>query len=184
MVRGDAKIDLRDMVATHRRSFRASGSGRLRWSELVLFDVIPFAAAAICIWRSVYLPSATSIGLLTTTGLLSAFLFGLMIQVSDRAATWASENPPPGEDTSWHAQYLEQLSANAGYASLVSVLAAVLFVIASTTTHWPLRVVSAIAIGLGIHLVLTLLMVIRRLFALTQERLRRARTGAGGRRAA
>jgi hypothetical protein len=54
----------------------------------------------------------------------------------------------------------------------------VVFVVASIGTHWILRVSSALGLAIAANLVLVLMMVMKRVFALTQERLRRARTGA------
>jgi amino acid permease len=90
----------------------------------------------------------------------------------------ADMRPERGPATSEHAVNLEELATNAAYASLVCISAAVVFVVASIGTHWVLRVSSGLGLALGAHLVLVLLMVMKRVFALTQERLRRARTGA------
>jgi uncharacterized membrane protein len=101
-----------------------------------------------------------------------------MLQVSGRAMEWADSKPEPGQNTSEHAQYLEELAANAGYASLVCIVDAIIFVIAATASKQLLEAASGIGLALGAHLVLVLLMVMKRVFALTQERLVRARTGA------
>jgi len=55
---------------------------------------------------------------------------------------------------------------------------AIIFVIAATASKQLLEAASGIGLALGAHLVLVLLMVMKRVFALTQERLVRARTGA------
>ena len=62
--------------------------------------------------------------------------------------------------------------------------------VASIGTHWVLRVSSAVGLTLGAQVVLVLFLVMKRVFAPTQERLTGARTGAdrstgtiGGRRA-
>ena len=107
-----------------------------------------------------------------------------MLQVADRATDWSESNPPPGRETSERAAYLEELAANAGYASLVSIVTAVLFVVASSTSDWPLRVFSALGIAAGVHLSLTLLMVMKRVFLWTQRRLVEAHTGTNSPRAA
>ena len=119
----------------------------------------------------------TSVGLLTVAGLLSAFLFGAMLQVSQRAMDWSDTNPVPSEDVSEHAEFLRQLAANAGYASLVSILTATIFVVASVTSHGTAVLFTALGLGLALHMALVLAMVIARVFALTQERLVRAETG-------
>jgi hypothetical protein len=182
-VRGSFKGNVWPIVKAHRASYVDASTGRSRWQDQLAFEAAPFVAAVLLFAFDVKLRVEASVGLLTISGLLSAFLFGVMLQVSERAVDWADSHSEPSQDTSDHAAYLEELSANAGYASLVCIAAAVAYVVASTTAHhpWPLRISSAIGLALGIHMVLTLFMVMRRVFALTQQRLNRARTGAGGR---
>jgi hypothetical protein len=132
----------------------------------------------VCIWQDVHLGATTATALLTATSLLSALLFGVMLQISGRAMDWADSKPEPGKSTSDHAQYLEELAANAGYASLVCIVDAIVFVVAATASKRLLEAASGIGLALGAHLVLVLLMVMKRVFALTQERLIKARTGA------
>jgi len=65
-----------------------------------------------------------SVGLLTESGLLSAFLVGVMLQISERALDWSDSSPTLGPETSAHATYLVELAANSGYASLVAIVSA------------------------------------------------------------
>ncbi len=142
-----------------------------------MFEGLPIVVFAVCVIFNVSLNSAASAGLLTVTGLLSVFLFTLVVQLAARAMDLADGRPETGSATSEHAIYLEELTANAAYASLVCIFAAVIFVVASIGSHWVLRISSGLGLALGAHLILVLMMVIKRVFALTQERLRRARTG-------
>jgi hypothetical protein len=86
--------------------------------------------------------------------------------------TWADRT----FTTSEHAIFLREIAANAGYASLVSLVTAVGYVLVDVANGLVLRVASAIALALGVHLVLVLFMVMKRVFALTENRLNRART--------
>jgi hypothetical protein len=169
------------IVRSHRASYIDVRTGKQREADVIVFECLPLLGAALVLWFDVRLGTAAAVGLLTIAGLLGAFLFGVMLQVSDRAMNWADAHPIPSRDTSDDATYLEELAANAGYASLVCIAASVAFVIASVTQDytWPLRVSSAIGLGLAMHLVLTLFMVMKRVFAFTQAKLTRARTGAG-----
>ena len=72
---------------------------------------------------------------------------------------------------------MDQNAANAGYASLVCVLTAAIFVVASVAKGTWLTLFSAIGLALASHLVLVLLLVLVRVFALTDERLKDTRTG-------
>lgn len=170
------KADPTPIIRAHWDSYR-SARGRSP-SDYFVFAGVPLAVFGACIWFDVHLSPAISVGLLTVSGLLGAFLFQVMLQILERATGWADSMPAKGPATSRHARLLEQLAANAGYASLVSIGAAIAFVAASTTSNSLLRVSSAVGLALGTHLVLVLLMVMKRVFAVIQERLARARTGA------
>jgi hypothetical protein len=175
---GDFKADPRQIVRAHRRTYVNARTGRPRWQDRLAFEGTPIAVLALCLIFHVVLPAAASVGLLTVLGILGVLLFGLVVQLSAAALDLADSQPEPGPATSAHATYLEELAANASYASLTCILAAVVFVVASIGTHWVLRVSSALGLAISVHLLLVLMMVMKRVFALTQERLRRARTGA------
>ena len=178
MATGDMKADPRRMIRAHFRTLVSANTGRTLIADHVVLELVPAGLGFAYLASGKFLLSVTSAGLVTVTGLLGAFLFALMIQIADRAESWADTHPTPGPQTSRHAIYLTELSANAGYASLVSIVASVVFVMCSATTGLPRRVSGAAGLGLGLHLVLTLFMVLKRVFALTEERLLRARTGA------
>jgi hypothetical protein len=148
-----------------------------RLRDHLLFEGVPALVVIGCLITGLDMPTAASAGLLTVAGVLSAFLFGVMLQVAERAFDWSDSNPEQGPDTSRHAIFLTQISANAGYAALVSIAVSTVFVVAAFAKNTALEISSAIGLGLATHLMLVLLMVVSRLFALTQERLDNARTG-------
>lgn len=174
-----SKADVRRIINAHRATYVDAATGHRSLRDRIEFEVVPLAAAVAFGWFDVTLRPAASVGLLTISGLLAAFLFGVMLEISDRAMSWADSHPARGRDTSEHANFLQQVAANAGYASLVSIAAAIAYVVAATSHGhpWVLRISSAVGLAIGIHLSLTLLMVMKRVFALTQQRLNRARTG-------
>ena len=144
---------------------------------------LPVALGVGCGIAGVKLPVGASVGLLTVAGLLGAFLFGVMLQASQRALDWADSTPPPGPATSRHAQFMSQLAANSGYASLVSLVTSAVFVVAAVVSHTALIIFTALGLALALHMVLVLFMVMRRVYALTQDRLTQAETGAAARAA-
>jgi hypothetical protein len=184
---GGAKFDPWFIIRAQQATYIDARTGRQRWQDALSFYGVPALVFGVCYWQGVALGPVASGALLTATGLLGALLFGVMLQVSDRAMTWADSEPEPSVDTSDHAAFLRELAANAGYASLVCIVAAVAYVVCATQVPDPtkgeqaglaLRVASAFGLALGSHLVLVLLMVMKRVFALTDERLTRARAGA------
>ncbi len=177
MPRGDSKIDPRRMVVVHFRSLVDARTDRSRVQDYAWLLALPAVVGIGCGVADVRLPVAASAGLLTVAGLLGAVLLGLMLQVGDRASAFADARPTPSEETSSRARYLLELTANAGYASLVSIVAAIAFVVSSVTQATSLRVASAIGLCVGSHLLLTMTMVMKRWFALTEAALDDAATG-------
>jgi len=174
------KGDPSRLVRAHYETLVDARTGKPLVKDYLLFVGLPLAVGIYCgPIEKVKLPAAASAGLLTVAGLLSAFLFGVMLQVSQRAMDWADTDPTPSKDVSRHAQFLRELAANAGYATLVSLVASGLFVVAAVTSKTMLVVFSSIGLAITVHLATVLLMVMQRVFALTEGRLKIAQTGAG-----
>lgn len=172
------KSNPKRLLSAHFGSYADARTGRIRLQDHAMFEGIPVVVAGGCVLLEVKLPAAASVGLLTVSGLLSAFLFGAMLQVSARAMDWADANPARGPATSAHAIFLREISANAGYASLVCIVTSIAFIVAATTPKTAPVAASAVGLGFATHLVLILLLVMTRVFAVTEERLVQARTGA------
>lgn len=195
-MRGSFKADPRAIIRAHYATYVDARTGRGRVRDHIEFAAPPVIALSVCLLLDVRLSSGASAGLLTATGLLGAFLFSAMLQVSQRAMDWADSAPLPGPITSSHARLLRELAANSGYASLACIAAAIAYVVSAISapdvlassagsdaavdegSQWVLRASSAIGLALGVHAVQTLLMVMKRVFALTEERLNRAQAGA------
>lgn len=174
---GNSKANPWVIVRVHYSTYVDARDGRTRWQDWLAFTVPPIGVLVGCLGGGVSLGSSASVGLLTVCGLLSVFLFGVIVQVSQRAMDFADSRPTPGRETSSHATNLLELAANAGYTSLVCIVAAVVFVVASIGSGWVLRTSTAIGLALGMHMIMVLFMVMKREFTLTQERLDRARSG-------
>ena len=179
MARGSFKASPWVVIRAHWETFIDARDGRRRWQDIYAFSLPPIVVLVISAWLNIELPHAASAALLTISGLLSVFLFGVVTQISSRAMHWADSRPPQGSATSAQATSLIELAANAGYASLACIAAAIAFAVDSAVTSHPaMRVSSAIGLALVLHLVMVMLMVLRREFLLTQERLNRVRSGA------
>ncbi|WP_320672397.1 hypothetical protein [Patulibacter defluvii] len=174
------KANPKTLVRAHLRTLVDARTGERRWQDFVLFYGTAAGAFALSLGLGIEMSSTAAAGLLTVTGLIGAFLFGVMLQIADRALSWAESSPQQGPATSSHATFLKEISANAGYAALAASLASVVFVAASVTTGLANRISASVGIAVGIHALLTLLMVMVRVYALTESRLIAAQTGAAG----
>jgi hypothetical protein len=171
------KADPSRLVRAHYRTLVDARTGRPLVKDYLTFAALPIGVGVYCRVQAVHLPTAASAGLLTVSGLVSAFLFSAMLQVSQRAMDWTDTNPEPSAQVSRHAIFLRELAANAGYASLVSVIAAGFFVVTAVTSKTVHLWLAAVGLALIVHLATVLLLVMQRVFALTEERLKVARTG-------
>jgi hypothetical protein len=179
MGQGDLKANPWVIVRAQRKTYVNAVTRRVKPSDILVLEIFPVVGGALLLLADVTLNTAAAAGMLTAAGIFSALLFGLMLQISERAMEWADKNPTPGPETSRHATFLTELAANAGYTSLTAIVLVGVLVAVAVSSGWTLRVFSAVALGLSIHLVLLIFLVMRRVFVLTEDRLRRARTGAG-----
>lgn len=171
----DSKINPAPIVAGFIRTLVDDEGKPSRRDQLEQY-VLPLLCGLLAGINHVRLSEAIAIAILTLASIFAAFLFQLTIQLLDRAATWADQRPPPGPSTSEHADLLEELSANAGYASMVSGITGVAALVSTVPMNrWLEVAVSTATIVLLAHLGTALLLVIRRVFLLTKSRLNAAR---------
>jgi hypothetical protein len=172
------KISPWPLIRAQHRTYVDARNGKARGRDYLLFDGVPLVVGGLAAYLDLKLTTAASGALLAASGILAALLFGVMLQISQRAVDWADDPPEPGKETTEHADFLRQLATNAGYASLVCVFAAIAYVCATISGHEKREIASAVGVGLGVHMALVLLMVMKRVFALTEERLIRVETGS------
>lgn len=180
----DSKINPAPIIEGFRKTLVFT-DGRISLRDRIQQYVMPLSVGLISALLQLELSTNIGIAILTLSGLFSAFLFQLTIQVLERAASWNDTRPLPGPETSRHANLLAELSANAAYAALISAATAVAALLASiTSSGGPEQIAVVLTLILLSHLGTTLLLVVRRVFLLTVERLNDARTGASNRRSA
>jgi hypothetical protein len=167
------------LIQAHYRTLRDANTGDARPWDYALFLGLPALVYVLCLFLGTELPVEAAAGLLTATGVLSAFFFGVVLQVAQKAMDLA-DNPPKesGKATYWQIEFLKEIAASAGYACLVSVVAAAVFLASlMATSKWVVVVFSSLGIALGVHLVLLLSMVLSRVYDLIIRRLRTAKVG-------
>lgn len=145
-------------------------------AEWIAFTLIPAAVGlAVGIFGT---PPATDVhsALISVSGIVGAFLFGAFLQVAQRAVDWSDHAPGAGAMTSQMAEFLQTLAANAGYASLACIGTGAVFVVAALTDGLVQTLFTAFGAGLLTHVLMTLLLVARRIYAVVLASLNDART--------
>ncbi len=156
-----SKISVGGIVAGHWASLRSSVGKKVSIADVGLFYGFPFALAVLLLWRCVRL--ADTDALLNLAGILFGFLSAIYFFVLER-----SRSAPPSSKI--HREFVDQVRHNVGYISLVLLVLMILLVLpvvgvgiveadgAQKVSSW----LSATLLGLWMHLLLTMLMIIKR----------------------
>ncbi len=181
------KVDVRDIILAHYRTLYDNRLGRAsKTKDVFLFAVFPAFLALVVTITGVRLGESGA--LLGAVSILSGFLFALLIlvlQMSADAAARTEEDHGPSPRILRRVKVLREVSANVAYSVLVSVLTIAGLVIgdflliparaarpgdlvkAPEQPAW----ISGVSVFLLAHLALTLLMVLRRTYAIVQREL-------------
>lgn len=179
--RPSGKVSPRPILVAHLQTLVDGTHGRPHVADFVILYGVPVVVSVLAAWRApdLKIGEGLAAALLAVAGLFGAFLFQLSIQLLNQAATWADTHPTPSAHTSTYADRLGGLAANTSYACFVSIVTVAVVTAAAIIVEgaWETLVVAAV-IALLVHLALTLLMILRRVFLLSSERITQARTGA------
>lgn len=173
-----SKIIPGGIVRAHLGTLVHATTGRARPADYLTAYVVPAVVVAVSLKQDVELTPALAAGLATVAGLAAAFLFQLAVQLMDRAANWADTGPDVGERTNRHERHMREMSANSSYASIIALLCTAALTAGAVMKSEPGRsILMAVGLFLVVHLALTLAMVLKRVFAMTLDRLDAVRTG-------
>lgn len=140
---------------------------------------IPTLCCVLAILLDMRVNESAAASLLVVMGILAAFFLQLSISVFLRAATWVETQPVPSLMTSQYGALLNDLGASSAYAAFVSIgCCFASLAVAVSECGWNERILSGVLLLAVTHLILTLLIVVRRVFLVTHERVRRAVTGS------
>ncbi|TYP82899.1 hypothetical protein [Blastococcus xanthinilyticus] len=167
-----AKIRLTELARAHldtlsvERHERGQRDDRRSVADLALFFLLPLAVGAAVWGTGVSAPDVDP--LLASISILTGLLFALIVLVFDRLIQVRAQQPPAvGNDPVVDAW---QLLVNISWAILVSLtLLVVLFTTVLLRTDALPPWLTAIVAALGLHLVLTLLMVLKRVFYMAKR---------------
>jgi hypothetical protein len=171
-----SKINVLPIVKAHYQTLYDNRTNKLRARDYIEQISFPVAAGGASVGFGWSLKDAGTMA--AATGLLAAFLFGLTIRELENAEDFALSDRPPGKATTRYAKSVGELVTNAAYASLIAFVATAfeIFGVLAYDSSTPVWLTALIAVTLA-HLAIALLMVLRRVFLWTHDRLMVARTG-------
>lgn len=163
------KIDVRDIYRHHIFSLRDYGDNRPALGDLVLFFGLPVILGVIAWWRQFVVPSAAFSGLLSAYSIFMGLLPSLLIMVVTFLGT--TKGDPANEPAlKGRKALLRELSANLSFAILLALLLVTVTMAALATNaavkSWAARFCSALLIAGSATFLLTLLMILKRIYAI------------------
>lgn len=164
------KIDVVPIVRDQLRTFVDARTGRLLWSDLLVFYGVPAAVAGgawVMGWRI-----ASAGHVLTAVALMTGLLFNLLILLFDAAVRIRDG---AGEFMAHRRKLVRELQANVTYTLLVCLVLTVVLGAGAVSTGSALgSPLSAVVGFLLLHFVLMLLMLLRRVRAAFQHEFTRS----------
>lgn len=165
------KINISDVLYDHFRTLRNERTGKVSVADILTFVGLPLLVSGL-FWVYAYRLSDAAIPTIITA--LSIFA-GLMINVLVLIYS-VSQNVSEitrfrsQEDVNSEKHFLREIFANISYSILVCVVSVIILIVVMWFTGQVRVVLSALAIGLIVNFVLTLMMTVKRIHYLLGRR--------------
>ena len=143
---------------------------RITRSGILREATVPILCGACVGVLDVSISPSLAGSIVIVSGILAGFFFQLSMQTLERAASWAEGNNYTG--TSVYGLLLQDLSASSSYAALVSVVCTgVSIAVGISSAGWNERILAGLCAAMVVHLALTFVLVLVRVFSVTRSRL-------------
>lgn len=142
---------------------------RIPKSIILREAAVPIISGTCVSILDVSISSSMAASIVVVSGILAGFFFQLSMQMLGRAASLTERDSRTGRSV--YVLLLQDLSASSSYAALVSVACAgVAVAVGVSCAGWNERILAGLCIAIIVHLTLTFVLVLVRVFALTRSR--------------
>jgi hypothetical protein len=177
-----SKLSLAEIWRDHHATLIDHRTGVSRPKDFLLVYLpgviasVGLAAADVMDSDRVAFSSQAVDGMLTASGLLAAFFFGLSVTLLDKAMDFDLQHPTPTPEVLNRATRMQEVAANTAFAAVVAGATTAMLVLSATVKSLS-DIAAAFAVGGVVTILTTGAMVLRRIYNETKERLRNVRTG-------
>jgi hypothetical protein len=160
------KIDVSSIVTEHAATFRDYGTGKRSISDVCLFVGLPFVVAAVAVWTGIRIRVSAVTAILTASAIFVGLLPNLLILV----LTFLMNAKGEPSDFQIRKRFMREITAHVSFSfvlslALASVAIGALMLLQKDEN--PVGVTATFLLVLGsVALLLTMLMLIRRMHAL------------------
>ncbi len=164
------KIDVIPILRDHIQTLRDYTTGKLSYSDILLFFFLPLVLAGFGAWEKVQLRAVAVTGVLTASSLFVALLLNLLVMVLTYLRT--TQGDPSDQSPRLRKTFLREIATNLSFSILVALAIVAtalgaLFGLGDSNTDLKIGVVPTFLLVAGAStLVLSLLMILRRMYTL------------------
>lgn len=150
---------------------------RLRISTILRDCAVPLASGSAVGVLKFPISTEVSSSILLVSGVLAAFSFQASVQMFERSVALHSDDVKMDRDEYNYGLLLHDVAASSSYAVLISLATAILaLAVGISTSGWNEWVLASLTVTFVVHLTLTLVSVLVRVFYLTRGKVRRSLT--------
>lgn len=156
-----SKISIATIVSDHWKTLRNNNTGRVSWTDLLIFILIPTALSIALYCYKIILNAQLANVLATAFSIFAALLFNLLLLVYDLLKKEESSSAP----NRLRQDLLDEVSKNISFTILLSLLVIILLIINSFELKltWAGSLLAAATFWLSTIFLLTLFMVLKRI---------------------
>jgi hypothetical protein len=173
------KIDVREIVSGHFETFQDYATKRRSYSDLVLFIGGPVVITALVLWKRFEFGSSAVNALLAAFSIFAGLLFNLLVMVLSFLQSGRGNSSE--RQLMIRRDLLRQITANLSFSILTAVAIVTVAIVAlalASSEHGVERIPlwgNAVLLFGSLNFGLTLLMVLKRMYALMMNELERSR---------
>jgi len=162
------KINVGTIVAGHLATLRDYGTQRRSAVDVFVFFIVPVVLAGLTVWSGVHVRATAVNALLAAFSIFVGLLFNVLIMVLTFLQT--TQGSPDDRSLVIRKQLLREITANLSFAILVALMlvaVAIISLVRTENDNDPIHAPEAFVLIAGsATFVLTLLMILRRMYAL------------------
>ena len=169
-----SKINVCQIIKGHLKTLRYDTSdNQVNWWEIVFFIFLPIGIAVLAIYEKIILKAEPLTIIATVAVTFMALMFSVLIMVLDRyqrtekdLALILEEGKEPQHNEHVKLIVLTELYYNISYSTIIALTLSFISVITAifTSNNCFSIILSSIVIALGLNIILTILMIIKRIY--------------------
>lgn len=164
------KIDISCILKDHFGTMRNERTGSFDWSDGLLFIGLPLLMGLIAFYAGVNLDNNAIAIMITAASIFSGLLINVLVLIYSINQKVESNDKTPKEMVNLEKSFLKEIFANLSFSILISLFVIFFLSLLIFSPNWLDKGLIAIIIALSINFILTVLMALKRIHLLLNEK--------------